>query len=65
MRAPKLTASIFQKRIEAANRDHTERYEPELEEFWASLINKNPDFAMMAAKTTRRDYHSWLEQHKV
>ena len=62
MRAPKLTASIFQKRIEVANGDHDE---PELEEFWASLINKNPDFAMMAAKTTRRDYHSWLEQHKV
>ena len=37
----------------------------DLEEKWTSLITQNTDFASMAAKTTRRDFTAWLEQHKA
>ena len=36
----------------------------DLEDFWSDLISKNPDFASLAAKTTRKDYYSWLDQHR-
>ena len=35
-----------------------------LEDFWSDLISKNPDFVSLAAKTTRKDYYSWLDQHR-
>ena len=35
-----------------------------LEVFWSDLIIKNPDFVSLAAKTTRKDYYSWLDQHR-
>ena len=69
VRAPKWTAAIFQKRIEDANlpvryNAHVAQSD-DLEETWTSLIAQNTDFASMAAKTTRRDFTAWLEQHKA
>ena len=71
VRAPKWIAAIFQKRIEDAKvpakkpKLMMKQDEEDLEEFWSSLIHKNPDFAMIATKTIRKDYHLWLEQHKT
>ena len=66
VRAPKWTTAIFKKRIEDAkvSINTISNEESDMEEVWSSLINKNPDFAMLAAKTTRKDFHSWLDQHK-
>ena len=61
VQAPKWTAAIFQARIEKSK---GVPYEGSTEKIWSSLLTKNPDFAVLAAKTTKNDYQSWVEQHK-
>ena len=36
------------------------------DEKWSKLIRENPTFTMLAANTAgRKDYQSWVEQHKT
>ena len=57
-RAPKWTAVIVQNKFDIS------RHGKRLDDHWSSLMNKNSDFALLAAKTIRNDYHDWIKQHK-
>ena len=55
LKAPKLSAAIFL----------WKQGEHEFDELYSDIIGQCPDFAILAAKTSaRKDYRSWIFQHK-
>ena len=55
VKAPKLSAAIFL----------WKQSQHEFDELYSDIIGQCPDFAILAAKTSaRKDYRSWIFQHK-
>ena len=57
LEAKKLAAAIFHWKLQTVSNVY--------DEYWSSLISKNPNFAILSAKTaTKECYRKWISQHE-